>query len=107
MLSKGNNHDYNSSFQDWTPIIIGNSDLSIENVPTDIIPKKKEYKITPFMATAIINARVSNQLSQKKVALLCSIPLNIIKNYENGIGMIDEKNLKKISTVLSVQLRKN
>lgn len=107
MLSKGSTYDYTSGFQDWAPVIIAGKEQQSEMVMEVDEPKKRECKLTSQMARAITEARVNKQLSRKEVAKQCDIPLEALKDYEMGNGMIEEKHINKLSKFLCVQLKKN
>lgn len=90
-----------TQFQDWDEVHIGN--VIEKNVETTT--KQKIHKqITPVIAKAITDARNFNGMSRKDLSIKCNIPIDILKNYENGIGTIDDKHIKIISTKLGVQL---
>jgi ribosome-binding protein aMBF1 (putative translation factor) len=106
MLTKGSKYD-GSTFQDWTPLVLGNQNINTNTNPEkEKNIKKREHPVTQEMGKLLTNSRNSNQLSRKEVAKQCGISLEILKNYESGIGMIEEKHISKLSNILKIQLKR-
>lgn len=99
-------NDHSTIYQDWEPVyIVGEQPPDNTNNQLEIqVKKTRERAVTSLIAKSISSARNYNNMSRKQLSEKTDIPIDTIKNYENGIGMIDEKHIKKLSSVLNVQL---
>jgi len=59
------------------------------------------------LSLMIQQARLAKKLKQSDLAKQCSLPLDKIKNYENGQAQPNNQELQKMSKVLGVTLKKN
>jgi putative transcription factor len=55
---------------------------------------------------AIQKARLAKGLTQKSLAMACSMPASVVQSYENGTAVIIQSELDKMSSALGVHLKK-
>lgn len=106
--------------QEWTTVICSKNKSNIKDKQKNISRQNPEgtsvfraldsveppapKKIDLDISKAIQKTRVIKNMSQKDLANKCSIPVNIIIDYENGKAIVDRKLVLKISNILGIKL---
>ncbi len=121
----------NSEFADWTPVILSgkgkkkkgagqktlvtkqiqsNKQSSTKNAAS--IERKfdndsfKLEKVSHSLQMSIQSARTAKNWTQQQLATECSLPVGVIKSYENGTAVPDSKHLEIMSKKLGTVLKK-
>jgi ribosome-binding protein aMBF1 (putative translation factor) len=122
----------NSEFADWTPVILSgrgkgkkkgtgpkvlvtkniqsNKQTSTKNAAS--IERKfdddsfKLEKVSHNLQMSIQTARTAKNWTQQQLATECSLPISVIKSYENGTAVPDSKHLEIMSKKLGTVLKK-
>lgn len=102
--------------QDWKPVECKpKHSRSVSKIPKQNPPGTSQFraldsveppapeKLNVETRIAIQQARMSMKLSQKDLANKCSLPVNLISEYENGKAIPERKILNKLAGVLGVK----
>jgi ribosome-binding protein aMBF1 (putative translation factor) len=125
----------NSEAQDWKPLVMvknktkeeeiksgnfttekkvdGGKNNSATKINNDVNLKKLENDEDYKLPTVSYNfkmelqkARTAKKLTQAQLAQQCNIPVNTIKDYESGKGIINTNHLNSINRKLGSKLKK-
>jgi ribosome-binding protein aMBF1 (putative translation factor) len=93
-----------NSFQDWEPVV-----LKKEKKEIVVTPKLDKDKVTikePSLdfQKALQQARMSNKMSQKDLALKLGMNLNTMVNYEKGKEVPTNLIISKLEKILNTKL---
>jgi ribosome-binding protein aMBF1 (putative translation factor) len=111
-----------SSHQDWKPLILGKSKPTAVTLTSKSqsqstiaaanprrLDEDEDYRIPQVdmeMGRKIVSGRLQMKLSQEQLAKKCSIPLAIIKDYEQGKGLYNRAYLDPICRLLNIVVSK-
>ena len=103
--------------QDWKPIVIHGKAATKSSPPRPHFEVTKEQKldqtergthekVSLSMAKAIQNGRIAKGFkTQKDLAVVVGVPVNVINSYESGKAIPDNTILQKLRKVLGVRLK--
>ena len=103
--------------QDWNPVVIHGKTLPSQkaNVPHHEVTKAQKLdqtelgtheKVSISMAKTIQQARIAKGFkTQKDLAVVVGVPVNVINSYESGKAIPDNTILQKLRKVLGVRLK--
>lgn len=110
--------------QDWTPMVLKKPQPKSKGTPQVAPPKLKHSnvsvnmkrldeddayvppKMTRELGQKILQGRSKLKLSQEQLAMKCSIPLSILRDYERGIGVYNRIYLNPLCRFLDIALPK-
>lgn len=99
-------------YQDWKPVIL-RKNTKPKQTHTSRPSKKNDLddpdyvskkKVSHKLKMQIQHARQAKKLTQKELANKCNIPLNIVRDYENGKAIPNAQHLNKMRRVLGCKL---
>lgn len=101
--------------QDWRPLVLAKTPPKSSGVPQHTTPASNLSKLEtdetyhPPMMTRELGLKISQgraklKLTQPQLAQKCSIPVGVVKQYEQGIGLYNRAYLDKLCAILDISL---